>query len=80
MNLYNLDYSLNVSTGEMSMIVYLGVVRRERFLADVTTRRATVCLPLFFDNVSMHVSGYDIFHVMCQVLELSRQLPMQSLS
>ena len=34
--------------GEMAMIAYPHVVQRERFLADVTTRYATVRLPLFF--------------------------------
>ena len=39
---------ITVSTSEMAMTAYLCVVRRERFLANVTTRRATVHLPLFF--------------------------------
>jgi len=52
-----------VSTGEMTMIADSRIVRRERFLADVTTHRATVCLPLLFRHG--HVGGYDIFHAMC---------------
>jgi len=55
-----------VSTGEMTMIADSRIVRRERFLADVTTRRATVCLPLLFrQRFHGHVGGYDIFHAMC---------------
>ena len=59
---------ITVSIDEMAMIAYLCAIRRERFLANVTTRRATVHLPLFFrhcfDSVSMHVSGYDSFYTM----------------
>jgi len=66
-----------LSTGEMTMIADSRIVRRERFLADVTTHRATVCLPLLFRQC-FHVSGYDIFHVMCQIVELLRK-PLYSL-
>jgi len=60
--------------GEMTMIAYPHVVQRERFLADVTTRRATVRLPLFFwQHLHGHIGGYNIFHAMRQVLELSRE-------
>jgi len=60
-----------VSTDEMTMIVDSRIVRRERFLADVTTRRATVCLPLLFrQRFHGYVGGYDIFHAMRQIVEL----------
>jgi len=50
-----------VSTGEMTMIANSRIVRRERFLADVTTLQyASHCC---LDNVS--IGGYDIFHAMC---------------
>ena len=39
---------ITVSIGEMTMIAYPRVVRCERFLAHLTTRRAMVQLPLFF--------------------------------
>jgi len=54
------------------MIVDSRIVR-ERFLADVTTRRATVLLLLFRQCFHEHVSGYDIFHAMRQIVELSRE-------
>jgi len=48
------------------------LVQRERFLADVTTRRAMVRLPLLFKYCFYeHVGGYDIFHAMHQIVELS---------
>ena len=63
-----------VSTGEMTMIADSRIVRRKRFLADVTTRRATICLPLLFrQHFHEHVGGYDIFHAMCQIDELLRE-------
>ena len=46
-------------------------VGHERFLANVTTRHATVRL-FFRQRFHGHVDGYDIFYMMCQVLELSR--------
>jgi len=68
-----------LSIGEMTMIANSRIVRRERFLADVTTHRATVCLPLLFRQCFHgHVGGYDIFHVMCQIVELLRK-PLYSL-
>jgi len=77
MNFYNLNYSSNewttISTGEMAMIVYPRVVRSERFLADVTMYRITVRFPFFRQHFHGHVSGYDIFNMIRQVLELSRE-------
>jgi len=48
---------ITVSTGEMAMTAYLCVVRRKRFLANVTTRRATIHLPLFFRHCFDSVSN-----------------------
>ena len=59
-----------VSTDEMTMIVDSRIVRRERFLADVTMHRATVCLPLLFRQRFHGFGGYDIFHAMRQIVEL----------
>ena len=61
-----------VSTGEMTMIVDSRIIRRERFLADVTMHRATVCLPLLFRQ-HFHVGRYDSFHAMRQIVEFSRE-------
>jgi len=63
-----------VSTGEITMIADSRIVRREWFLADVITRRATLCLPLRFkQRFHGHVDGYDIFHAMYQIAELLRE-------
>jgi len=45
---------------------------RKRFLADMTTRRATppIVLSTRFHG---YVGGYNIFHAMRQVLKLSRE-------
>ena len=54
-----------VSTGEMTMIADPRIVWRERFLANVTTRRATIYFLLFHrQRFHGHVSGYDDFHTM----------------
>ena len=72
-NFYNLSYNLNA----LDRGIYRWddndsrIVRCERFLAGVTTRRATVCLPLLFkQRFHEYVGGYDIFHAMCQIVEL----------
>ena len=52
-----------ISTGEMTIIANPHV-RRERFLADVTTRRATVC-HCCLDNVSMGTLVDMIFFTRC---------------
>jgi len=60
---------------EMTMIVVSRVVRRERFLTDVTTRRTTVRLLLLFrQRFHRHIGRYDSFHTMRQIVELSREL------
>jgi len=48
---------------EMAMIADSRVVRRERFLADVTTRHVTICLPLLFRHQCFYgyIGGYNIF-------------------
>ena len=77
MNFYNLNYSLNALDRGIYRLSNNDprVVRHERFLANVTTRRATVHLPLFFrQRFHGHVGGYDIFHAMRQIVELSREL------
>jgi len=52
-----------VSTAEMAIIADRRIVRRERFLANVTTRRDTVHLPLLFrQRFYEHVGGYNIFY------------------
>jgi len=62
-----------VSTVE-TMIADSLIVQREQFLADMTTHCATVCLPLLFrQRFHGHVGGYDIFHAMCQIIELLRE-------
>ena len=53
--------------GKMAMITDSCV---EWFLADVTLRRATIRLPLLFRQRHGHVSRYQIFHSMRQVLKL----------
>jgi len=58
---------ITIFTDKMIMIVYPRV-RREQFLANVTTRRTTVRLPLFFrQRFYRHISEYNIFHAMRQV-------------
>jgi len=59
----------------MTMIADPRIVRHKRFLVDVTTCCATsVCLSLLFrQRFYGHVGGYDIFHAMCQIIELSRE-------
>jgi len=58
----------------MTMIADSRIIRRERLLADVTTRRATVRLPLLFrQRFHGHVGGYDIFHAIRQIVELLRE-------
>jgi len=62
-----------VSTGEMAMANPC-IVRREWFLANVAPRRITVRLLLFFRQCFHgHVSEYNIFHSMRQIVELSRE-------
>jgi len=59
-----------IFTGEMTMIADPRIVRREQF-SQMTTHRATVCLPLLFRQCFHgHVGGYDIFHALCQIVEL----------
>ena len=63
-----------ISSGEIVLIAYPLIIRSERFLADVTMRRATVCFPLLFrQHFHGHIGGYDIFHAMCQIVELLRE-------
>jgi len=59
-----------ISTSEM--ITDSRIVRRERFLADMTTRRATVCLHCCLDNVCMDTLADTIFF-MRQIIELLRK-------
>ena len=62
------------STGEMAMIADPRIVRRERFLANMATRRATVRLQLFFrQRFHGYVGGCYIFNLMRQIIELSRE-------
>ena len=61
----------HASPGEMTIIADSRVIRCERFLADVTPRRATVRLPLLFrQRFHGYVNRYQIFHAMRQVLKL----------
>jgi len=69
MNFYNLSYSLNVLDHgiyrwEMIIVAYPRVVRREWFLTNVTSRRATVRL-CSFDNVFMSMLVDTIFFTRC---------------
>ena len=58
-----------VSTSEMTMIA-----DSAQFLADVTTRRATVRISLLYrQRFHGHIGGYDIFHAMRQIIELLRE-------
>ena len=59
-----------VSTGEMAMIADPRIVRRKRFLTDVTTRYVSHCS---FDNASMGMLTDTIFFAMHQVLKLPRE-------
>jgi len=62
---------ITVSTDEMAMIADPHMGRR-KFLVNVTPRCATVRLALFFRQCFHgHVGGYDIFHSMRQIIELS---------
>ena len=61
-----------VSTDEMTMITNPPVVRRERFFTNMASRRVTIRLPLFFRQ-RFHISEYDIFHSMRQIVKLSRE-------
>jgi len=63
-----------ISSGGMAMIADSRVVRCEQFLANVTSRRARICLPLLFrQRFHGHVGGYNTFYTMRQVLELSHK-------
>ena len=54
-----------VSTGEKTMIADSRIVRRERFLANVTTRRAIIRLPLLFRQYFLGTLANTVVFTRC---------------